>query len=178
MLEVNTTRFGKIEVNDKDVLTLPKGLVGFEDLKRYVLLDHDDNSPFKWLQSLDDEAIAFVLINPLLFKLDYSVEVTEGEVLDLDIKEEKDAVISVIITMPSKDPQNMTANLKAPLIFNVLNRRGKQIILNTSDYSAQHNVMFEIKKHIELEKKSSDDERIRKSKENISGVRVEGKNSA
>ena len=146
LIKIKTSRFGEIEVDEKDVLTLPSGLIGFPELKSYVLLDHDkEESPFKWLQSLDDGAIAFVLINPLLFKPDYTVEVTEAEVSDLDIQKEEDAIISVIITMPS-NPQNMTANLKAPLVFNLANRKGKQMILNNSDYTTRHNVMEEVRK--------------------------------
>ncbi len=145
MLKVKTTRFGEIEVNPKDILEMPSGLIGFPELKRYVLLDHDQDSPFKWLQSLDDGSMAFVLINPLLFKPDYTVEVSEAEVADLDLKNEEDAVISVIITMPS-NPQNMTANLKAPLVFNMINRKGRQLILNNPDYTTRHNIMEELKK--------------------------------
>ncbi len=145
MVKVATSRFGEIEVKDSDVIELPAGLIGFPELKKYVLLDHDKDSPFKWLQSLDDGAIAFVLINPLLFKPDYTVEVSEGEISDLTIEAEEDAVISVIITMPS-NPQNMTANLKAPLVFNLKNRKGKQIILNNPAYTTRHNIMEEVKK--------------------------------
>jgi flagellar assembly factor FliW len=145
LLKVKTTRFGEIEVKENDLIELPAGLIGFPELKRYVLLDHDKDSPFKWLQSLDDGAIAFVLINPLLFKPEYTVEVTEVEVSDLELSSEEDAVISVIITMPS-NPQNMTANLKAPLIFNLKNRKGKQIILNNTAYTTRHNIMEEVRK--------------------------------
>lgn len=146
MLKVKTTRFGEIEVKLEDALELPAGLIGFPELKRYVLLDHDSKgSPFRWLQSLDDGAIAFVLINPLLFKTDYMVEVTEAEVGDLDLKNEEDAVISVIVTIPT-NPQNMTANLKAPLVFNLRNRRGKQLILSNSAYTTRHNIMEEVRK--------------------------------
>jgi flagellar assembly factor FliW len=135
LIKVSTTRFSEIEVDEKEVIELP-----------HVLLDHDKKeSPFKWLQSLDDGAIAFVLINPLLFRPDYMVEVTEAEVSDLDLKSEEDAVISVIITMPS-NPQNMTANLKAPLIFNLSNRRGKQLVLSNPDYATRHNIMEEVRR--------------------------------
>lgn len=144
MSKFKTTRFGEIEVLEEEVIKLPSGLIGFPELSRFILLDHDKNSPFKWLQSLDDGAIAFVLINPLLFRSSYTVEVTEAEVSDLELTSEEDAVISVIITMPS-NPQNMTANLKAPLIFNLKNRMGKQIILNNPNYSTRHNVMDEMK---------------------------------
>jgi flagellar assembly factor FliW len=146
LLKVKTTRFGEIEIKLDDTLELPAGLIGFPELKRYVLLDHDNKgSPFKWLQSLDDGAIAFVLINPLLFKPDYMVEVTEAEVSDLDLKNEEDAVISVIVTIPT-NPQNMTANLKAPLVFNLRNRRGKQLVLSNSAYTTRHNIMEEVRK--------------------------------
>lgn len=145
MIQVKTTRFGEIEVRESDVIELPSGLIGFPELTKYVLLDHDKESPFKWLQSLQDGGIAFVLINPLLFNPDYTVEVSEAEVSDLKLTSEEDAVISVIVTMPS-NPQNMTANLKAPLVFNLKNRRGKQLILNNPAYTTRHNVMEELKR--------------------------------
>ncbi|MBF0442938.1 MAG: flagellar assembly protein FliW [Oligoflexales bacterium] len=145
-MNVKTTRFGDIEVNEKDIILLPAGIIGFPELKKYILLDHDKDSPFKWLQSLEDGAIAFVLINPLLFKPDYAVEVSESEISDLELENEEDAVVSVIITMPN-NPKNMTANLKAPLIFNLKNRKGKQIILSSSEYTTRHNIIEEVKKY-------------------------------
>lgn len=163
MIKVKTTRFGDIEVKSEDLIELPSGLIGFPELKRYVLLDHDKESPFKWLQSLDDGAIAFVLINPLLFKPDYTVEVTEAEVSDLELKAEEDAVISVIITIPT-NPQNMTANLKAPLVFNLQNRRGKQLVLSNSAYTTRHNIMEEIKKQSSVKEASAMQEAIEKAK--------------
>ena len=177
MIKVKTSRFGEIEVDQKDVITLPAGLIGFPELKQYVLLDHDTDSPFKWLQSVDDGVIAFVLINPLLFKPDYMVEVTEAEVSDLKLDAEEDAVISVIITMPS-NPQNMTANLKAPLIFNLKNRFGKQIILNNSNYTTRHSIMEEVKKRAEetksVETQQSVDQAKSSSAKNQPSTAVQG----
>ena len=166
MIKVTTSRFGEIEINESEIIELPHGLVGFPELKKFILLNHDKDSPFKWLQSIDDGSIAFVLINPLLFKPDYTVEVTENEVSDLDLNKEEDAVISVIITMPT-NPQNMTANLKAPLVFNLKNRKGKQIILNNSSYTTRHNIMEEMKKNNEtLENQKKVQSTIEKAKEN------------
>ncbi len=164
MIKVHTTRFGDIEVNQADVIELPHGLIGFPELKKFILLDHDKDSPFKWLQSLDDGSIAFVIINPLLFKSDYFVEVTEAEVSDLELKDEKDAVISVIITIPS-DPNNMTANLKAPLIFNLQNRLGKQVILTNSEYLPRHNIIEEMKKNATAAETQQVQEMVDKTKE-------------
>lgn len=149
MVKFSTSRFGEIEIKSDDTLVMPEGLIGFPEMKRYVLLDHGKDSPFKWLQSLDDGAIAFVLMNPLLFKPDYAVEVTESDVKELDLASEDDAVISVIVTMPS-DPEKMTANLKAPLVFNLKNRRGMQVILGQGAYTTRHSILEEVKSYEKL----------------------------
>ena len=163
MLKIKTTRFGEIEIPESDIIQLPSGLIGFPELKKYVLLDHDKDSPFKWFQSLEDGAIAFVLIDPLLFKPDYVAEVTDNELGELDVQVEEDLVISVIVTVPS-NPQNMTANLKAPLIFNLKNRRGKQVILNTSQYNTRHNIMEEVRQRTGADDISSVQEAVKQAK--------------
>ncbi len=145
-MKVQTSRFGEIEVDDADVVTLPEGLIGFPELVRYVLLDHDTDSPFKWLQSIDDGTMAFVVISPLTFRPDYTVEVTEEEISVLGLETADDAVISVIVTIPM-DPKKMSANLKAPLVFNLKNRTGKQVIVKDAQFQTKHFIMEEIKKH-------------------------------
>ena len=145
-MKIQTSRFGEIEVIEADVLTLPEGLIGFPELVRYILLDHDTDSPFKWLQSVDDGAMAFVVISPLTFRPDYTVEVTEDEISSLQLGSAEDAVISVIVTIPM-DPKKMSANLKAPLVFNLKNRVGKQLIVKDSQYQTKHFIMEELKKY-------------------------------
>jgi flagellar assembly factor FliW len=163
LIKVKTTRFGEIDVPEGDVIHLPSGLIGFPELKQYVLLDHDKDSPFKWFQSIEDGAIAFVLIDPLLFNPEYVAEVTDAELAELDVQSEEDLVISVIVTVPS-NPQNMTANLKAPLIFNLKNRRGKQVILNTSTFTTRHNIMDEVRKRTAGEEAASVQEAVKQAK--------------
>jgi flagellar assembly factor FliW len=145
-LKVNTSRFGQIEILEEDVLSIPEGLIGFPDLNKFVLLDHDENSPFKWLQCISDPDMAFVVISPLTFKPDYVVEVGEEEIGSLGITKPEEAVISVIVTVPS-DPKKMSANLKAPLIFNIQNKIGKQIVLKDLQYNTKHFIIEEMKKN-------------------------------
>ena len=76
---------------------------------------------------------------------------------------EEDLVISVIVTVPS-NPQNMTANLKAPLIFNLKNRRGKQVILNTSSYTTRHNIMEEVRKRTAGDEAATIQEAVQQAK--------------
>lgn len=176
LASVKTTRFGEIDVEESEAIEMPNGIIGFPELKKFILLDHDKDSPFKWLQSIDDGGIAFVLINPLLFHPDYTVEVTEAEVGDLDLKQEEDAVISVIVTMPT-NPQNMTANLKAPLIFNLKNRKGKQIILNNSKYSTRHHIIEEMKAYSTQLEKEQARETVEQTKTEQAGDQKDTKTS-
>jgi flagellar assembly factor FliW len=144
-LKCQTSRFGEIMVDENDIIQLPEGLIGFPELVRYVLLDHDSDSPFKWLQSVDDGNMAFVVISPLTFRPDYTVEVSEDEIAGLKLEKAEDAVVSVIVTIPS-DPKKMSANLKAPLVFNLKNRCGKQVIVKDTQMQTKHFIMEEMKK--------------------------------
>ena len=143
---MKTTRFDEIDIPEEDIIKIPQGLVGFPEYKRFAILEHDKDSPFKWFQSLDDGSMAFVMISPLIFNSDYMVEASEEEIADLEIKDPDDAVISVIVTIP-EDPQKMSANLKAPIIFNTKNKIGKQLILKDPKYQTKHYIIDEMKKH-------------------------------
>jgi len=167
-LKVQTSRFGEIEVDDADIITLPEGLIGFPELVRYVLLDHDTDSPFKWLQSLNEGAMAFVVISPLTFRPDFTVEVTEEEISVLKLENAEDAVISVIVTIPM-DPKKMSANLKAPLVFNLKNRTGKQVIVKDAQYQTKHFIMEEIKKYAKKDVQAD----IKKSVQAIEGAKTD-----
>ncbi|APJ04303.1 flagellar assembly protein FliW [Silvanigrella aquatica] len=144
-MKINTSRFGEVEINEGDMISLPDGLIGFPELNQFILLDHDNDSPFKWLQSTTDPTMAFIVISPLSFRPDYMVEVTEEEVATLKLTNPNDAVISVIVTIPM-DPKKMSANLKAPLVFNLSNRVGKQVVLKDPQYQTKHFIMEEMKK--------------------------------
>jgi flagellar assembly factor FliW len=145
-LKVNTSRFGEVEINEGDIISLPEGLIGFPELNQFILLDHDTDSPFKWLQSTNEATMAFIVISPLSFRPDYMVEVTEEEVAALKLTNPNEAVISVIVTIPM-DPKKMSANLKAPLVFNLSNRLGKQLVLKDPQYQTKHFIMEEMKRY-------------------------------
>lgn len=144
-MKIDTSRFGEVEVNEGDMISLPEGLIGFPELNQFILLDHDNDSPFKWLQSTSDPTMAFIVISPLSFRPDYMVEVTEEEVATLKLTNPNEAVISVIVTIPM-DPKKMSANLKAPLVFNLSNRLGKQVVLKDPQYQTKHFIMEEMKR--------------------------------
>ncbi len=129
-MKVTTTRFGDIEYRDDMVLTFPSGLIGFPEATRFLILDHDRQVPFKWLQSVDDGALAFVIMDPAVFKPDYRVSVARDCLPDLGCLKEDDLLMFVVLTVPSDDPIRMTANLRGPVIVNHRTRMAKQVILH------------------------------------------------
>ena len=114
-MRLSTPRFGELEVKEEDMIVFPSGILGFEDVHRYVLLEHSDDSVFHILQGVDDPAVAFVLIDPRTFRPDYQAEIDRSKSRLLELDDEDDAVVLAIVTVPAGDPAGMTANLQAPV---------------------------------------------------------------
>src|SRR5215210_2095093 len=101
---IHSARFGNIECPEGKVVKIPAGIIGFPASTRYLILDHDRDVPFKWLQSLDQEELAFVIVDPVWFKPDYRVTIARDEIQELGRIEESELVLFVMLTIPSDDP--------------------------------------------------------------------------
>ena len=145
-MKVQTKAYGIIEVDERQKVTFPSGLFGFESIKDYILID-SERQPFIWLQSLEAEHIAFILINPFLFRSDYELELDDDLVSEIGITNPEEALIFAIVTIPPSG--TMTANLQGPLIINKKNRLGKQGILSDPRWQTKHDIMQELKEDIE-----------------------------
>ncbi|WP_026894436.1 flagellar assembly protein FliW [Clostridiisalibacter paucivorans] len=144
-MELNTKYFGKIEIEEERIITFPDGVPGFEDSKEFVIIENpEDDIPFNWLQSIDNPNLAFVIINPFIFKSDYDFEIPDLVVKRLKIVEQKDISVYTIVVVP-EDINKMTANLSGPVIINVNKRLGKQIILDDNRYHTKHLILEELK---------------------------------
>ena len=131
-MQCRSTRFGVCEIQNESVLTFPSGILGFPDCHRYVILDHDTDAPFKWLQSLDEPGLAFVILDPVYFHPDYDVQVPHEALLEVDGNDNEELIVSVLLTIPSNDPTGITANLRGPLLMNPRTKLCKQLILSDS----------------------------------------------
>jgi flagellar assembly factor FliW len=129
-MKCTSSRFGTFEVEDGTVLTFPAGLLGFPDQQRYVILDHDRDAPFKWLQSLDEPELAFVIIDPALFDGHYRVDSPSDALAELGGGQADEMTVAVILTIPSDDPARITANLRGPLLMNPRTKLCKQLVLS------------------------------------------------
>ncbi len=114
-LTIQSSRFGTVEIAHDSVVEFPNGLIGLGG-SRYALLARDPESPFLWLQSLDDPAIALPVTNPQRFFADYRVELTDEEAERLGFAASPNADVYVTVTA-SSDLAKFTANLRAPILI-------------------------------------------------------------
>ncbi len=135
----STRRFGEIAVDKSRVLTLPEGLWGFPDCRRYLLLEGEEHAPFIWMQSLDDPDLCFVTADPLVFFPDYRIQSTRGELASIQLADVEKARVLVILVVP-ENPAEITANLQGPLVVNTEMRLGKQLVLLGDAYTTKHRV--------------------------------------
>lgn len=136
-LQIQTARFGEIQVTEDRIIRFVKPIIGFDQLERYVLLDHADDSPFKWLQALEDPNLAFVVTNPKFFGIPYEFSIPDDVVEILGVKSAEDVVVLTIVNVPENNPALMTANLLGPLVVNQNTRVGLQLVLNDTDFGTK-----------------------------------------
>lgn len=134
-MELNAKYFSRIEYKDEDIVTFDDGLYGFKDKKKFILIWFENtNENFLCMQSVEDENLAFLMINPYHFLEDYDVILSDEDTRSLNITG-IDSVRTYAVCVISDDPSKSTANLKCPIIINAENNKGKQIILEESAYS-------------------------------------------
>lgn len=121
-------------LNDEKVITFVNGILGLEDYKKYVILDHPESDIIKWVQSVDEPQIALPVVNPYCFYPDYAPEISDEDLKRLKISSAEEAVVLCVITI-SQDTNTVTVNLKAPIIINVSERLADQLIAENADYN-------------------------------------------
>jgi flagellar assembly factor FliW len=138
-----TTKFhGTREYTEEDILTFKKGLPGFEQLKKYILFSVEHNEVFNILQSIEDDTIGLVVTSPFEIVKNYEFKLEDNVIEKLDIKESTDVLVLNTVTLSSK-PENITVNLKAPIIINIKEKLGEQIILDKEQYKVKHPLIKE-----------------------------------
>jgi len=124
-IEITTLQFGDLEVGEEHIFNFEQGLLGFDDLHEFVLVSEEETIPFKWLISLEEPEIGFPLLSPWHIDLSYE----PGRDFNLDRE-----VLMVVITLEDEKGL-MTANMKAPIIFDIEKQTGRQVIMTSDRYS-------------------------------------------
>ena len=139
---VQTRYFGEIDLGEDKIITLERGLIGFEEYKKYTILydsEKEERPAISWLQSLDEPGLALPVVSPLVVKPDYNPVVEDELLMNIGELTEENLVIILTLTVP-EDVKKMTTNLKAPIIINSDTRKGVQLIVENQDYEVKYNV--------------------------------------
>ena len=143
MIKVSTSRFGELEVDEKKIVHFKDGIPAFEDEHEFIILPYEEDSPYYFMQSLRSPELAFLLTVPFLFFSDYTFEIDETTVKELDIKNSDAVFYYSMITIPNGSIRYMTANLLAPIVLNSENMQAKQVVLDKSNYTTKHRLFPE-----------------------------------
>lgn len=138
-MNIQTDQFGEIELPDNRLLNFERGIPGFEEETKFVLLPADPSadSPFFFLQSAEHPAISFFLADPFVFLPEYEVKLDDALTEQLKLEDPTEAIVLVTVT-PNKQIADATANLKAPIVINNHKQLGKQIVLQNPNYQVKH----------------------------------------
>ena len=133
LIKIQTSRFGEVEVRINSVINFAQGPVGFAEFKQFVVLDY--KGPFSWLQSLENPALAFLVVDGANFGSKYKIDpAAAARELDLGAKDDFAVLVVIAVDVATSAP---TANLKAPIIVNLNNRKGAQVVFDDDKLSAQ-----------------------------------------
>lgn len=140
-MQLQTKHFGLVNVNEKEVIFFPSGLPGFENVKKYILLGKQETDAlFFWLQSVDEPNLAFVVTDPFCIHPDYFVDADDEDMDEIHAKDAEQILTLAIATIPA-NVDEMTVNLKAPVIINMENNMGKQIIMKNETFPVKYYIM-------------------------------------
>ncbi|MCQ2738785.1 MAG: flagellar assembly protein FliW [bacterium] len=133
-MKINTVRFGEIDIEEDRIFDFVLPIIGFNELKKFIILDVKKDTFFKWLQSTEDPALAFPIVSVFNLNIDYSIDLPENVVEKLKIENVDSILVMNIASIPQNDPQGTTINLLAPIIFNLDEHIAAQVILSGSGY--------------------------------------------
>ncbi|MBE9486672.1 MAG: flagellar assembly protein FliW [Chloroflexi bacterium] len=129
------SRFGEIEYDPENCLLFPEGLIGFENLRKFIVMPNEKEGPLFWIQSVDDPEVAFVLTNPTGFYFDYKVVPDGRERKKLGIGDDDNCLAVSVVTVPPD--RKITLNLAAPILFAPKTNKALQVILEGTNFSTQ-----------------------------------------
>ncbi len=143
-MEVKTKVKGIVNVEEKQLVTFPDGLLGFEKYTKFALID-SEYEPFIWLQSTEESSLAFLMIDPFLICSDYEADIDDSTLKNIGVESAEDIIIMTLVTIP-KDGSAITANFLGPVVINKKNRKCLQVILTDNRWTTKFDIVKALKK--------------------------------
>ncbi len=137
-MQVRSTRFGTFEVDESRALVFAQGLLGFPNSSQYVVVEVEE-TPYVWLQSVDEEDVAFLATSPFIFFPGYDLELGDEEQKSIEVEDPSQVEVLALLTIhrAGEQPESITANLLGPIVVNTESRRALQLVLDNPDYTTR-----------------------------------------
>lgn len=135
--ELANTRFGTIPYEDFDVLDFPEGLIGFGDWHHFLIINHKEGSPFRWLQSIEHPSFAMLMVDPHFYDSSYDPRVPATELDRVQLGAGDPRLMYVTVSIPAGIPNDMTLNMAGPILINPANQLAVQVILPAESYNTR-----------------------------------------
>lgn len=141
-MEVISPVHGKITYDENEIIKFEKTILGFDKSKRFILKDVNENDFFKILQSVDEPEVGFIVISPFEVENNYEINLNNEVINTLKIKEANNVLLYSLVTLNSKI-EDITVNLKAPIVININNKKAQQFIIDKEKYKIKHPLVKE-----------------------------------
>lgn len=145
IMKLNTKYHGVKEYKKEDIITFNKGLPGFENLRKFILFGVEDNDIFSILHSIEDETTGLIVVSPFSVDKNYEFNLEEEIVSYLKINNPSQVLVLNTVTLNSSI-DNITVNLKAPIVINTELKLGEQVILDNEKYQVKHPLFSKVEK--------------------------------
>lgn len=136
---VQSSRFGEFEVEASRTLKFSQNLLGFPESNTYVVIEVEE-SPYIWLQSVEEPDVAFLATSPFLFFPEYDLVLGDEEQSTLGVEDPSQVEVLALLTVHRSDEdalEQITANLLGPIIVNTESREALQLVLDNPTYSTR-----------------------------------------
>lgn len=139
-MQIQSKLLGLVEYEEEHIIHFDEGLIGIPEKKKFLLIEKEDFKPFSYLQSVDDPTFILIVVNPMLIEKEYKFSIFKGDLDAIDINDENDFSLLAIVIFAQKI-EDITVNLKAPLLINIHTKKALQVILQNDDYSVEEPLM-------------------------------------
>ena len=140
---IDSARFGEIQIDTSLLFDFVAPIIGYDKYTYFALIDNAPDSPFKWLQSVEDMDLAFPITLCSFFGIDYQFDIPDEEAQKLEITSGDDVFVCNIANIPSSNPQGATINMLAPIVINIVNKKAMQIILKNTEFEVRKKLFDE-----------------------------------
>lgn len=136
-MELYTKYHGVIEYSEDQIINFKKGIPGFDKLTKFILAPIEGNSVFSLLHSTENLEVGFVTVSPFSIIKEYEFNLDDEIAENLKINSKREILVLTTVCVDS-DIKKITVNLKAPIIINIKQKTGEQLILDNEKYLVKY----------------------------------------